>query len=267
VRLAIGIILAHGFPAPSEFWLSLFRVLESIRRGEGGVTALRLIHSTAFPTDVARNEIVRVLLDESEADALLFLDADMTHPPDIAARLLAHNQPVVTGRYHMRRPPYHVVAYVKHRTLTHSHAYAPVHVGRGLIEIERGGAGALLIRREVLERIRARIGDNWFRYQRGPKAPHDYTVSEDFWFYQQARAAGARCYLDWDCECQHLQLAAIDGAWQRAYLQAQLDALAGMTPEARQRVADNLVVCGYPEGLRLPTGEWVPPYQVTEGER
>lgn len=274
MTLAIGVLISHGFPAPSAFWDSYELALHHIRSGQANrrlpahlqIEAVRRIKTTAFPVDYARNSIVRDFLAGKE-DWLFFMDADMTFPEDVVARLLAHQVPLVSGRYHMRKPPYHVVAYVKHRTQDGPHCYAPVHWGRGLIEIERGGAGCLLIHRRVLEAIQARIGEEWFRYQRGPESPHDYTVSEDFWFYRQAREAGFQASLDWDCECEHLQEFGINRSWNEAYLDAQVRDLATLPADERQRALESFVVCGYPDGLRLSTGDIVSPYVLTPGER
>jgi hypothetical protein len=274
VKLAIGLILSHGFPAPTDFWFSYERMKEHIRTGDANKTLppdrqidnIRVIESTSFPVDVARNQIVSEAL-AGGFDALFFADCDHVFPVDTISRLLAHNVPVVTARYHMRREPYHAVAYVKHRLLTGPHCYAPVHFGRGLVEIERGGAGALLIAREVLDGIHQRVGPNWFRYQRGPEPPHDFTVSEDFWFYQCAREAGFRCFLDWDLEVGHLQTFAINRSWNEAYLDAQVRALASMPSEERQKALNSFVACGFPDGYRLANGELVTPYAYTAGER
>jgi len=274
VKLAIGLLLSHGFPAPTEFWFSYERMKEHIRTGATNVLLpkhlqvedLRVFQSTAFPVDVARNEVVRSFLKE-DYDYLFFADCDMVFEPDTIARLLLHDVGVVSGRYHMRKEPYHCVAYVKHRTQDGPNCYAPVHWGQGLVEVERGGAGCLLIRRDVLEHIKERVGENWFRYQRGPDPPHDFTVSEDFWFWRQAREAGYRCYLDWDVEAGHIQTFAINRSWNEAYLDAQVRGFDGMAPEERQRAVDSLVVCGYPDGLRLASGDHVTPYVVTQGER
>jgi glycosyltransferase involved in cell wall biosynthesis len=274
MRIAIGLLVSHGFPAPSAFWDSYEQVMEHIRTGqtnsllpaERAITGVRRIKSTAFPVDVARNEIVRDFLNGDE-DYLFFMDADMTFPPSVVGRLLAHNTAVITARYHMRKIPYHAVLYVKHKTQEGPHCYAPVHYGKGLIEIERGGAGALLIRRDVLEVIQTRIGQNWFRYQRGPLPPHDFSVSEDFWFYQQAREAGYSIYADWDVECEHLQEFGINRSWNEAYLDAQVREFATMTPEAKQAALASLVVCGYPDGIRLASGDHLAPYQLSPGER
>lgn len=274
MKLAIGLLVSHGFPAPTEFWMSYERMKEHIRTGAANATLpphlhvseLRVFQSTAFPIDVARNVIVSSALEQG-FDYLFFADCDHVFPHDTIARLLAHDVAVVSGRYHMRKEPYHAVAYVKHRTQDGPHCYAPVHYGRGLIEIERGGAGALLIRRDVLEAIHAKVGHNWFRYQRGPEPPHDFTVSEDFWFWQQARECGFTTYLDWDVEVGHLQSFAVNRSWNEAYLDAQVRALPSMTPDGRQAALDSLVVCGFPDGIRLSSGDHIPAYTYSPGER
>jgi hypothetical protein len=275
VRLAIGWLNAHGFPVYGEVWNSYEAMRERIASGAANeylagfglqITSVSRLNATSFPVDYARNEICATAL-ASPATHLLFIDLDHLYEPTLAERLLAHQKPVITARYHMRKPPHHAAVYVKHRTLDGPHTYAPVHFGKGVFEIERGGAGALLIERGVLQAIKDRIGHNWFRYQRGPEPPHDYSVSEDFWFYQVSREAGFTCWCDWDTEAKHLQTMAIDGSWNRAYLQAEIDGLRRKDAAAKAAVLGNFVACGYPAGLTLETGDHVPAYTYTPGER
>lgn len=275
MKIAIGLLLSHGFPAPTDFWDSYELVMSHVATGQSNkllpdhlqISGMRRIKSTAFPPDVARNQIVREFL-ASDEQWLFFMDADMLFPEDIVPRLLVHEKPVITARYHMRKPPHHACCYVKHRTKDGPHCYAPVHFGRGVFEVERGGAGALLIRRDVLEAIQFRLGpNNWFRYQRGPAKDDDFTVSEDFWFYQQAREAGFPVYCDWDVECGHLQAMAINRTWNAAYLDAQVRELPTLSEDKRKDVLDSFVVCGMPDGVTLPTGDRVPAYTYLPGER
>src|SRR4051812_28012697 len=79
------------------------------------IEALHVLKSTAFPVDFSRNELVRDVL-KSDFDYLFFADCDEVFPAECVERLLQHDVPVVTARYHMRKEPYHAVAYVKHRT-------------------------------------------------------------------------------------------------------------------------------------------------------
>lgn len=274
MRLAIGIITANEFPAPSVFWNSLLRIQGRVYSGEVNaalppdlrIDHFEIVNTNKFPTDVARNDVCEAIRKGGH-DALLFLDADMVHPPDIVERLLLARKPVVTARYHMKKPPYSVVGYVKDPATTGPHAYRTVHYAQGLVEIERCGAGALLIQRDVLLAVHDKIGPNYFRYQRGPEPPYDFGVSEDFWFCKQARLAGFSIWLDWDLECGHVAPQIIGKDIHDAYLQRYLGDVDRMEPEARKRAAAHMVVLGFDEPITLASGEPLPQYVVAEGER
>lgn len=281
MRIALGVLISSGYRADTDFLFGrpdharegLFALSAHIQTGEANlalpddkkISGCRTILSRKFPTDVARNEVCAEVLKGDE-DYLLFLDADMAHPEDLFERLVAHDKPVITARYHLKKAPFAAIAYVKHRTQTGPHRYASIHFAQGCVEIERGGAGALLIRRDVLQAIYDRQGHNWFRYQRGPEPPHDYTVSEDFWFYQQAREAGFSCWCDWDLEVPHIGPMAIDSSWNKPFLHTQVSEYTN--PETRDFVLGNTIVLGYPDGMILGDGDaHIPPYAYTPGER
>jgi hypothetical protein len=302
VRLAIGWLNSHGYPISGQVFDCYERLQQHVASGAANaalpddlqIVAFNRINATSFPVDYDRNEVCREFL-KGDATHLLFLDLDHLYKPDLAERLLRARKPVITARYHMRREPFHAAAYVKHRMLDGPHVYAPVHFGQGVFEIERAGAGALLIERRVIETIQTRQRQHWFdlfaspayaqlsawgkrflppaptvqwfRYQHGPTAPHDMSVSEDFWFFQEVREAGFTCWCDWDTEAQHLQPFAIDGSWNRSALQEQIARLGSLDPEQRQQIVDHFVACGYPDGLTLSSGDHIAPYTYTPGER
>lgn len=219
LTVAIGLLLSNGYPVPVPFFLSYFALYQRLASGAGNVNlpahlrVLRapLIHSQGFPVDAARNDVVREVL-KAKADYLLFLDADMRHPADLLERLLKHDTAVVTARYHMRRPPFMAVA-MRHVGPNPFDCEA-LRRGQGLMPIDFGGAGALLIRRDVLEAI----GDNWFRYSRATRPPYEMTISEDMHFYQAVRDHGFQPYVDWDVECGHFATMEIDGSWNTPFV-------------------------------------------------
>lgn len=212
MKVCLGLILSHGFPVPAEFLISYSGVLQSLLTGAGNavlpthrqIDAARVLISRAFPIDAARNEIVRMFLDQDTADYLLFLDTDMTHPPDVAHRLARHGLDFVTARYVMRKPPYFTVAMRK--TGDGLHDYQAIEkletTVSGLMPIDGGGAGALLLSRGTCSAIRKRAGDEWFKYQLGTDGLRG--VSEDMWCYAQAKAAGIQPWLDADVSCGHI---------------------------------------------------------------
>jgi hypothetical protein len=215
---------------------------------------MRLVLSRKFPTDVARNEICASVLEGGE-DWLLFLDCDMVHPATLLERLLSTEKRVITARYHLKKDPFNAVVYMKHRTKVGPNRYGAVHVGQGVFEIERGGAGALLIHRSVLTAIHTNVGHAWFRYQPAPDPPFDLTTSEDFWFYEQARRAGYSCWCDWDVVVPHVGMMAIDDSFNGPFLRTQLSEYEN--PDRRDVVLQNTIVRGFPDGMILgePDGE------------
>lgn len=258
MKLAIGLLLSNGFPVPVPFMLSVLDLYARLLSGETPVRAVNLIRSEGFPVDAARNDVVRTFL-ASTCDALLFLDADMRHRDDLPERLLAHDVPIVTANYFMRRWPYQSTAMVPSPVLDGPGRYRSVHVGKGLQRIAVGGAGALLIRRPVLEAIREKFGDEWFRYQRDPKPPHDLTVSEDFFFYQQAARLGVAAYCDFDTISTHLAQVEIGQDMHDASVHAQAEAIEReKDPAVKAAAVRNFVVLGHPQGLTLNDGTIVP---------
>ena len=223
MKLAIGLLLGNGFPVPVPFFLSYLELYTRLSAGVDNawlpahlqVHDAQLLHSQDFPVDAARNEIVRTML-ATDASYLLFLDADMTFPRDLPAKLLRHDVPIVTARYHMRRPPHHTCA--MRWVGPNRFDCQPITKGPGLVPIDFAGAGALLIRRDVLEAMRDRDGENWFRYSRQPQPPHEFRISEDMHFFWQAQQAKFRAYLDWDVACGHLSTFEVTGTWNEAYL-------------------------------------------------
>lgn len=234
MKLAIGLILSNGFPVPAPFFLSYAALQQHILSGATNadlpdplkVEGLQIINAQGFPIDAARNEVCRAFL-ASDADCLLFLDADMTHPPNLAQRLISINLPLVTARYQMRKPPFATVAFRKIGPSPFD--YAPVEDEHGVIPVDAAGAGALLIHRGVLERIHYEhtLDDpsavpEWFRYtlnESGLRAR-----SEDMWFFEQAAACGFGAWCDLDTVCGHVSGFAVDPTWAQPWKRAKAEA-------------------------------------------
>ncbi len=242
MRLLIGYQWTERYCLPREFSISLSQMADHLRDGKGppALTYFEQRTSEKVGTDVARNEICRYML-QGDFSHLLFVDADHVLPIDLVEKLAAHDKPVITARYHVRRPPYHANAYVDH-PLAPPGEFKTVHYGRGCFEIDRGGAGALLIRRDVLEAI----GSDWFLYQRNPNPGehNDFSVSEDFWFWKRAKEEGFSCWVDWETEVGHLATIAIGHEHNVAHLEAMAEQ---MTPE----LAAQLISCGTSEPIMV----------------
>jgi hypothetical protein len=228
LKVAVGLIWSHGFPVQTAFVKGVFDWYGALVTGQGNtpdctITDVRLIYSEDFPVDAARNDIVRTFLNDApDYEYLVFLDADMRHPAHTIHRLVGHRLPVVTGRYQMRKAPFQTVA--MRRTGDGPHAYKAIEEQRGMVKIDAAGAGVLAIRRDVLEAIREKHGENWFQYQMGPNGLR--SVSEDMWFFERAAEAGYPAFCDLDLVCSHVTHFEVGPQWHAPFRDAYNEAMA-----------------------------------------
>lgn len=122
----------------------------------------------------ARNDAVRQLLRDQNGQWLLFVDGDMTFPPDALLRLLQTaygDMPVVDaiGAYCPLRGELALPTIDTGTGTWESHF-----PGEGVIEVIRTGAAFILIKRHVFERMK----DPWFRV-RVPSRPVDFMLEVD----------------------------------------------------------------------------------------
>jgi hypothetical protein len=121
---------------------------------------------------------------ERGADWLLFIDSDMTFPPDSLERLLAHDKDVVGAIYVKRVPP--------HTPLGIAVSPPEVEGPHGLLEMLRLPTGMLLIRMAVFQRL----SRPYFRFAVNEATQE--VVGEDYVFCDHVRAAGLRLWCDCD---------------------------------------------------------------------
>jgi len=153
-----------------------------------------------------RNECARQFLN-TKATHLFFLDSDVMAPPGAVERLLLRGGAIVSGLYFQKLPPFLPEAYWRdgesHRSIAEDLRRRleaiPFALGPLLLpeprwmEVDATGAGCLLIRRDVLEKL----GE-------APFGPCETDIGEDIWFCKQAKMAGFDVTLDWSVLCGHL---------------------------------------------------------------
>jgi hypothetical protein len=148
------------------------------------------------PTDFVRNGIVRVLLAQTPATHLLMVDSDIEPPLDALDRLLALDAPLAGGCYPVQiknglrwalsdkdsHGRYRLLEELKSQTKP--------------FDVDAGGAGCLLIRRDVLEKLRW-PWFKWTEYKDGGQ------MSEDIYFFHKCNVAGFRLTVDPQVICEH----------------------------------------------------------------
>jgi hypothetical protein len=192
----ILIATPHGGDV-SPLWVDAFIGLDKPIHAATGTPAWARASVVRSEVALARNRLVRMLLDTPQASHILFWDDDVLAPPDGLMRLAAHNLPIVSGFYTSRIPPIQPICYT--RMPGKRHRYQPVlPVEPGLHRVDGIGFGFVLIQRAVFERIKA----PWFQFICGTQ--RDNHRSEDFYFCEKALAAGYQIALDFDVQCGHV---------------------------------------------------------------
>lgn len=145
----------------------------------------------------ARQQMVDSFLNDSTGDYMLWIDDDNIPPEDGLIRLLEHNLPIVSGIYFKRRPPYEPIIMLERKEGIGSERRADLfRNGKGgLIKIHSTGFGFILVKREVLERMRE---------LRLPHFSMKSGLGEDIWFCVQAKACGYDTQMDTTIEVGHL---------------------------------------------------------------
>jgi len=174
---------------------------------EGGVSMelmnsyIRLIkprhffHTTnMIPLDKARNALVAdFLVKTPTATHILFWDDDIIPEPDALLRLWGHNEPVVSGLYFQKGPPFHPLMSLKIKNPDNEIGYTH------LIDwkenhpyyVDGIGMGFVLIRKDVFQTI------DW--------PPFEFTeFSEDYAFCTKCRDAGYKIKVDTSILLRHL---------------------------------------------------------------
>lgn len=149
-------------------------------------------------TPVARDEAVNLAL-EHNCDYLYMIDDDMICPDDMFEQLVKHNVDVVAPLAFTRNPPhapvlYHAVeGYDKVEKKDYFINNTVMNYPKNkLIECDAVGFGAVLIKREVLEKI----GKKPFMSTCG--------TGEDILFCYKARKLGFHIFMDTACKLGHI---------------------------------------------------------------
>jgi hypothetical protein len=131
----------------------------------------------------------------------LWLDADHVFHPSLACRLAQHmalpEVDAVSALYYQRSGNPLPVAYVKDFNEDHYKHFPLIEVPPALCEVDAVGFGALLMKRDVFDRV----PEPWFTI--------DYRAGEDIAFCVEAKKHGVRFFLDGGVKIGHVGTAPI----------------------------------------------------------
>ncbi len=162
-------------------------------------------HSTEATQIAARNQLVQKM----QGGWLMQIDSDHTFDPDLVLRMLTlfenHKLDVLCGLYHYKQPPHNPVIYQYHEGKYNAILGWGQREEVKLLPIGAAGAGCLLVRRTVFDRIKAEQGAMPF----SPFAPF---TTDDFSFFERCRVLDIPVHCAPQIECLHLGTTAYGAA-------------------------------------------------------
>lgn len=149
--------------------------------------------------DWARNALANSFLEGKDPYTgenfthALWLDDDHIFNPDMACRLAAVSElDMVSAVYYQRTSPYHPAAYVKDDSGNEFRHWPLMDIPPTIVEVDAVGFGALLMRREVMEKT----PKPWFTI--------DWQAGEDIAFCKRAKDSGFRIWAAGDYQIGHM---------------------------------------------------------------
>lgn len=153
---------------------------------------------SGMPFDHARNTGVQRAL-EGGYDNLFFLDDDVIIPPDTYQILKSRNKDIISGLYYRRADP--MVPCMLKRIHGSSPTWITSYSENELKEVDFVGAGCLLIKRDVLEKVKK----PWFNWLVDDDNNNPYgKISEDFYFCKKSQESGFKIFVDTSVQCRHV---------------------------------------------------------------
>jgi hypothetical protein len=140
------------------------------------------------PTDYIRNYVVREFLKRDYTHVFM-VDSDEAIPIDAVERLLNLNAPLATGCYPAKCDNSIKWALSMRGSDGHYRLLDKLTDSSAPFVVDAGGAGCLLIRRDVFDAIKW----PWFRWIENEDGSQ---MSEDIYFFSKCNEAGLRCIAD-----------------------------------------------------------------------
>ena len=193
-----------------------------------------ILHAGQHIKSASLNYLVKTA-QEQECDWMLFCDADMEFPQDVAIKLLSHGKPIVSGLYHLKHYPFSPVCgwnrqmdkpfgngvFMPARVNGSGRAWKTHYYSmpkNRLTEVHWTGVGCLLVDMDVFKQIgNTCFYDDWDRSDGTRLRGHDLV------FCDTVREAGYNVYVDTSVDCGHRSSHVIDQMYIDAFYGSGMD--------------------------------------------
>ena len=168
-----------------------------------------------YLTAESRNDGIRkTLAGKHKVDYLFFLDADNMPAKNTIAHLMHADKDIISALYFERKPPFYPVI---RKIDKHGRLYIPTEIEPNtLMRVDAAGAGCLLVRRKVFEKI----PEPWFKVEKDEKGR---VLGEDVYFFLKAKKYGFKAYVDTSCICPHWGAVIDEKPWKYYHERGQYE--------------------------------------------
>ena len=181
-----------------DFYLGMLGVIKTYR----GIIEMIVIGDISVAW--ARNGIVKQFL-EGKSEYLFFVDSDVWVPTDSLTKLVQHSKDICSGLYFKRKAPFYPL--LMDRELGTNFYKQRIQYPEDLIEVDACGAGCLLVKRGVLEKLK----EPWF-------LEPDGKTSDDIYFCEIAKKAGYKIFVEARIKCRHVtEMIVTEETFKKAY--------------------------------------------------
>lgn len=143
---------------------------------------------------VARN----LLAEKAIGDYIFFIDDDVLPPINTIEKLYNHKKDIVSGLYFAKQQPHFPQIFKDSKRDVGRYDSVENYEKDALIEIDACGAGCMLIKKEVFEKLK----QPYFQYI--PKSETTPRKGEDYFFCEKAKKAGFKIFCDTSVLCKHI---------------------------------------------------------------
>lgn len=186
-----------GMPTMGSVQAKTFEALMKIKKGEHKLFTLITEYSLVY---MARDNIVKKMLENPEADYLWFVDSDIIPPTETLLALIEDDVDVVSAVYPYRTDgddgiigaSKDLVPYLPNDLIAYDDQGNPK---AKMLNAGRVGMGCCLIKREVLEKVMQAYGTCFTPFQ---------NMGEDYSFSDRAREQGFELWIDGGVWCKHI---------------------------------------------------------------
>lgn len=178
--IKLAILIPSGDKWDADFALSLLQLQRYIIMFEA-CDDFTIINERGSLIAMQRENMVDTALSDETVTHLLFLDSDMSFPPNLFNLLLKHDLPIVACNYVKRAIPS-----MPNSRDVNGKFISTTKQSIGLEEADSAGFGAVLIKREVFEGTEK----PWFDTVWLDKGDKFELMGEDVFFFRKARKLG-----------------------------------------------------------------------------